>query len=72
MAERKCEHANISEVRTPVVQRISVNEATFNRGNGCCAKSPVRIVTAYYSIDTGKLLFEDDPIVTGNPEPAVY
>jgi hypothetical protein len=40
---------------TPAV----VTRVEFVRGFGCCAESPMRRVTAYYSAD-GTLLFEQD------------
>ena len=44
----------------PSVERLEVIRSTFRRGRGCCEKSRVRFVTAYYDA-VGVLLFEIDP-----------
>ena len=50
---------------TPTTERLEVVRVTFRRGRGCCEKSIVRMVTAYYDLD-GTLLFEVDPYVVGD------
>ena len=52
---------------TPETKRLEVIRVTFRRGRGCCEKSIVRMVAAYYDIE-GHLLFEVDPCVTGDVE----
>jgi hypothetical protein len=53
------------EEQTPTIERLEVVRVTFRRGKGCCEKSIVRMVTAYFDLD-GTLLVEVDPMVVGD------
>lgn len=50
----------VHEEPAPQVVHLTVTRVTFRRGEGCCEKSPVRMVTAYYD-DMDEFLFEIDP-----------
>jgi len=49
-----------SHDRAPEMEIVQVVKVTFLRGQGCCERSLVRRVTAYYGMD-GRLIVEDDP-----------
>ena len=53
--------------RAPEAVTMSVIAVQFRRGEGCCIEDPVRMVTAYYSLE-GELLAERDSMA---PAPAV-
>jgi hypothetical protein len=52
------EHVHVHQ-KPPEVVHMNVTRVTFYRGAGCCERSPVRAVTAYYD-DMDNLIVELD------------